>query len=79
MTDEQKKALENIHLEIPDIVLGKVVPHGVQNLIDEEERKAEMQQEEAKKSRRSFWAGVLVNVVCSIGGAILGFLLGKFY
>lgn len=57
-------------IKIPDIALGKSVPDGVKRFIEERERAEKAE----RKANLFFWVGIAMNIVCMVGG----YLLGKF-
>ena len=59
--------LEGIHLTIPPIAQGKVIPDSVKRMLAREGE----EQRELKKSRRHDW---LITIFSVIGGAVGGFI-----
>lgn len=65
-----KKDLSGLHIEMPGIATGEIIPPIVDRLskLQEEKEAAE------RKARLYFWGGIVESVLCMIGG----YLLGKF-
>ena len=65
-----EKNLSDLHLEIPAIAKGQVIPPAVERYMRLQEEKAAAE----RKARLYFWGGVVTSVLCMVGG----YLLGKF-
>lgn len=72
MTEEQRKALENISIEVPDIALGKIRPPYI---VDRLEREEYLRKKAERKADLYFIGGLLG----TLAGTVLGWLLAKFF
>ena len=62
------KDLSVVHIEIPEIATGGIIPPVVERFSKLQEEKIAAE----KKARLYFWGGILTSVLCMIGGYLLG-------
>lgn len=63
-----KKDLSGLHIEMPEIATGGIIPPVVERFSKLQEEKIAAE----RKARLYFWGGIVTSVLCMIGGYLLG-------